>query len=208
MDPFLKDQIVNSIKYIPTNIAKSFFIKNYSDETKALRSRLGFIRGACHVSTDYEQIKTANIEWIRTDLPYPFDKDGNIRPEYEEKKKEYKLVHEKGLKIMAITAIPAQCISFGVDSRTPEGRKKLCDASRFVVQDLQGLIDGIQIANEIGMPRFTVPFNIKEGIEFIGMQLEAMYPYRGDIIIGYNSAGPQADLHAGLKPYLQYCDYV
>ncbi len=208
MDAFLKDQIINSIKYIPTNIVKSFFIKNSSDETKAIRKKLGFIRGACHVNKDYEQVKKGNIEWIRTEIPYPFDAQGNIRPEYTEKKEECRVFRENGLKVMAMTAIPAHCIDLGVDSRTPEGRKKLCEAARFTVEDLQGCIDGIQVANEIGMPRFTVPFNMKEGVEFIGMQLQAMYPYRGDIIIGYNSAGPQADLHAGMKPYLQYCDYV
>ncbi|MBQ3087979.1 MAG: hypothetical protein IJC45_11640 [Clostridia bacterium] len=208
MDAFLKDQIINSIKYIPTNIIKSFFIKQSSEETKAIRKKLGFIRGACHVTKDYEQIKNANIEWIRTDIPYPFDAQGNIRPEYIAKKEECRVYRENGLKVMAITAIPSHCIDLDVDSRTPEGRKKLCEAARFTVEDLQGCIDGIQVANEMGMPRFTVPFNMKEGVEFIGMQLQAMYPYRGDIIIGYNSAGPQADLHAGMKPYLQYCDYV
>ena len=37
MDDFLKNQIINSIKYIPANIVKSFFIPKSSDETKALR---------------------------------------------------------------------------------------------------------------------------------------------------------------------------
>ena len=35
-----------------------------------------------------------------------------------------------------------------------------------------------------------------------------MYPQRGDILIGYNSGGPEAKLHALLRPYHRYCDYV
>ena len=57
----MKNQIVNSIKYIPTNIIKSYFIKTYSDETKAIRKKLGFIRGACHVSENHEQVKAAIV---------------------------------------------------------------------------------------------------------------------------------------------------
>ncbi|MBR3956008.1 MAG: hypothetical protein IKJ63_11100 [Clostridia bacterium] len=208
MDEFMKNQIINSIKYIPTNIVKSYFTKTYSDETKAIRKKLGFIRGACHVSQDYEQVKHANIEWIRTDVPFPFDKNGNVRDVYTKRKEEFKTIKATGLKIMAMTAIPSHCTDLGIDPRTAEGKKLICKAARFTVEDMQGILDGIQVANEIGMPRFTVPLNMKEGIEFIGMQLKAMYDYRGDIIIGYNSAGPQADLHAGLKPYHKYCDYV
>ncbi len=208
MDPFLKNQIINSIKYIPSNIAKSYFTKPYSDETKAIRKKLGFIRGACHVSEDYEQVKECNIEWIRTDVPFPFDKDGNVREVYLQRKEEFKSIKATGLKIMAMTAIPSHCTGLGIDPRTKAGKELICKAARFTVEDMQGILDGIQVANEIGMPRFTVPLNMNEGIEFIGMQLEAMYPYRGDIIIGYNSAGPQADLHAGLRPYHKFCDYV
>ncbi len=208
MDPFLRDQIINSIKYIPVNILKSYFIKSSSEETKAIRKKLGFIRGACHVSKDCEQITNANINWIRNSVPFPFDKDGNISQSYIDFKEECKQYKAHGLKIMSMTAIPSQCMELGIDSRTPQGKEKLCNAARFMAEDLQGYVDGFQIANEMGMPRFTVPFNMKEGIEFIGMQLKAMHPYRGDIIIGYNSAGPQADLHAGMKPYWQYCDYV
>ena len=204
----MKNQIVNSIRYIPTNIVKSYFTKTYSDETKAIRKRLGFIRGACHVSEDHEQVKAANIEWIRTDVPFPFDKDGSIREVYAKKKEEMQSIRSKGLKIMAITAIPSHCVSLGIDPRTAEGMELICKAARFTVEDLQGIIDGIQVSNEMGLPRFSVPLNMKQGIEFIGMQLQAMYDFRGNIIIGYNSAGPQADLHAGLKPYHKYCDYV
>ena len=47
-----------------------------------------------------------------------------------------------------------------------------------------------------------------EAVSFIALHLEEMYPLRGDALIGYNSAGPQADLHTKLRPWHKYCDYV
>jgi len=40
------------------------------------------------------------------------------------------------------------------------------------------------------------------------VNLEAMHALRGDILVGYNSAGPQADLHTLMRPWHKYCDYV
>jgi len=47
-----------------------------------------------------------------------------------------------------------------------------------------------------------------QAARFIGIQLAAMHPHRGNILLGYNSGGPQADLHAKLRPWHKYCDYV
>ncbi len=60
----------------------------------------------------------------------------------------------------------------------------------------------------LGIPHFTIPVTMKEAARFIGLQLKAMHPEKGSVLIGYNSAGPQADLHLLMKPYHRYCDYV
>jgi hypothetical protein len=41
----------------------------------------------------------------------------------------------------------------------------------------------------------------KRAARFIGIQLEAMHPQCGDILLGYNSSGPQADLHTFMRPW-------
>ncbi len=208
MDDFLKNQIINSVKFIPANIVKSFFIPKSNEETKAMRKKHGFVCGVCHADENYEQIKGANIEWVRHDVPFPFDENGNIRKEYTAKKEMFMRYRENGLKIIAITSYPAECIKFGADIRTPEGEQKLREAARFVAQDLQSCVAGFQVTNEMGMPHFTLPLTMEEAIRFIGVQLEEMYPLRGNCIIGYNSAGPQIDLHLPMKKYHKYCDYV
>ena len=42
----------------------------------------GFIKGVCHADPDYDLIKGANIGWFRDDIPFPYDKDGNLSPGY------------------------------------------------------------------------------------------------------------------------------
>lgn len=208
MDEFLKDQIINSIKYLPANIIKSYFTPTYSEETRSFREKHGFIKGVTTATENFSQIKEAGIEWIRAGIPAPFLKDGSINPRYAEFKETCLRYKENGIKVMGITPLPSEYLRNGLDMREEGGEARLREVSRFLINDLKGCTDGLQIANELGMPRFMIPYNMKECIRFLGIQLSEMYPLRDNIIIGYNSAGPQVDLHLGMKPYHKYCDYV
>lgn len=208
MDKFLKDQIINCIKYLPANIIKSYFISSSSEETRAFIRKYGFIKGVTSADETYDKIKGANIEWVRESCPAPFLADGSVNESYERFKEMCLRYKEHGIRVMGITPLPNEYINCGVDMRTSEGEEKLRQVSRFLIKDLGGYVSGLQIANELGMPRFMIPYNMEECIRFLGIQMQEMYPLREDIIIGYNSAGPQVDLHLGMRPYLKYCDYV
>ncbi len=208
MDDFLKDQIINCIKYLPSNIIKSYFIKASSQETKAFKEKTGFICGVSSADEGYELLRGANIEWVRESLPAPFMKDGSVSERYTEFKNRCRRYAEQGIKVMGITPLPNEYFEHGIDIREEGGEEKLREVSRFIINDVKDLVGGLQIANELGMPRFMIPYNMKECIRFLGIQMEEMYPLRGNCVIGYNCAGPQVDLHLGMKPYLQYCDYV
>lgn len=208
MDDFLKDQIINSIKYLPTNIIKSYFIKKSSAETEAFREKTGFIRGVSTADEGYELLSGANINWVRESLPAPFMADGSVNEKYTEFKEKCLRYAQHGIKAMGITPLPNEYLNHGIDMRTPEGEQKLREVSRFIMEDVRDIVGGLQIANELGMPRFMIPYNMDECIRFLGIQMEEMYPLRGNVVIGYNSAGPQVDLHLGMKPYYKYCDYV
>ncbi|MCQ2471039.1 MAG: hypothetical protein MJ147_03275 [Clostridia bacterium] len=207
MENFLKEQIKYGLKYLPKNLVKSFFIPSSNNETEAFRKK-GFICGVCHPNENYEQIKGANIGWVRFDIPFPFDKDGNISTHYLSFKERALGYEQNGIKVMAVTPYPNSYIEGGADIRNAEGKEKVKEITTFLIKDLQGIVSGFQITNEMGMPHFTLPLNMTEAAEFIAVQLEAVYPHKGDIIVGYNSAGPQADLHCKLLPYVKYCDYV
>ncbi len=208
MEDFIKEQIISGLKYLPSNLLKSYFIKNSSDETKRMRNNIGFIRGVCHPTERFEQIKGANIEWVRLDIPFPFENDGSLSESYENFKAKCKRFHNNGIKIMAVTPYPDAYISYGADIREENGKKKIRDIAEFIITDLKDYISGLQITNEMGIPRFTIPLTLSEAADFIAVQLDAIAPHKGDIIVGYNSAGPEAGLHSRLLPYINLCDYV
>lgn len=207
MEKYVTDQIKFGLKYIPANLAKSFFMPSSSKETAALRSS-GYIKGVCHPNGNFEQIKNANIGWIRIDISFPFDKDGGLTESYLRFKEYAKTYAEKGIKVMAVTPYPRDYINAGIDIRLKESEAKLKETALFMLNDLRGIVSAFQITNEMGIPHFTLPLTMEEASRFIGLQLQAMYPDRGEILIGYNSGGPQADLHLKMKPFHKYCDYV
>jgi len=209
MEAFVKDQIVATLKAAPFHIAAGYLKKESSHEVEWIRRRLGgFIKGICHPRGDLEKVKGAGLEWNRADIAFPFDKEGNIRQEYLDWKENVRRDKENGMRIFAVTPYPRTYIEYGIDPRTPEGEARVIEIAKFMVKDLRGIAEGYQITNEMGIPHFTKPLTMPQAARFIGVQLEAMAPLRGDAITGYNSAGPQADLHLLMRPWLQYCDYV
>lgn len=177
----------------------------------ALEKAGGYIKGVCHAEPDYELIKEANIEWFRDDIPYPFGANGKTTKSYRLWKKQAKKYAKQGIKIFGVTPYPKDFIEMGLDPRNPENREAIQDVARFYVKDLQGIVGAFQITNEMGVDRFTEPLTMEEASEFIGMQLEAMYPERGDILIGYNMTAQSlfpSPLPILMREYHKYCDYV
>lgn len=207
MEDFVLNQVKYGLKYVPVNIIKSFFIAGDSAEAQALRAK-GFICGVCHPNEDYSLIKEANIGWIRIDIPFPYNEDGSETQSYKNFKARAKGYADEGIKVMAVTPYPKECIEHNADIRTAEGTEAVKKMAQYLAKDLQGIVAGFQITNEMGIPRFTIPITMDEAVKFIAVQLEAIENCKGDILVGYNSAGPQADLHANLRPYHKYCDYV
>jgi hypothetical protein len=210
MEAFIKDQLIASIKYIPFHIVAGRFKKQNSAEVKEAKRKLGgFIKGVCHSRENFEQIKGAGFEWNRTDAAFPFDKDGNVRQDYLRWKEEMREYRSNGFKIMVVTPYPRQFMEHtGLDPRLPENEERVREVARFLLDDLRDIAGAFQITNEMGIPRFMLPLTMDEAVRYIGIQLEAMYPHRGDVLIGYNSPGPQADLHFKMRPWHKYCDYV
>jgi len=209
MESFVKDQLIATLKYAPFYWAASYCKKGTNPAAQeAKRKAGGFMKGICHPSENYPQITGAGIEWNRADIAFPFDKDGSIRQEYLDWKEKVRRYQENGIRIMAVTPYPRTFIEYGIDPRLPENEARVREIAVFLLNDLRGIAEVYQITNEMGLPQFMKPLTIKEAVRFIGIQLEAMYPHRGDILLGYNSSGPQADLHSLMRPWHKYCDYV
>jgi len=209
MEDFIKDQLIATLKYAPFHIAAGYIKKSDSPEAQAARRKLGgFMKGICHPSDDYAKVKGAGIEWNRADIPFPFDAQGGIRQEYLDWKEIMRRYRGNGIRVMAVTPYPKTYVEYGIDPRAPEGEARVCEIAVFLIGDLKDIAEAWQITNEMGLPHMMRPLDIRQAVRFIGVQLRAMYPLRGDALLGYNSAGPQADLHALMRPWHQYCDYV
>ncbi len=208
MEQFIIDQIKYGLKYLPVSLAKYPFTEKSNAQAKALREK-EFICGVCHPSEDYKQITDANIGWVRMDIPFPFDMDWKPAEDFAQFKEKCEKFTENGIKVMAITPYPWEFFNRSLNPLSPEGKIKLRETARYIINELRHCIGGLQITNEMGIPHFTLPLqNLDEAAQYIGIQLEEIYPIKGDIIIGYNCAGPQADLHCRMFDYLKYCDYV
>jgi len=209
LEEFVYAQLAPTLTHIPRSLLLYPLKPKTSSEVEAAKQKTdGFIRGVCHGNTNYEQMKGAGIEWNRCDIPFPFDADGNQREEYINFKQKLRGYVDNGMKIMAVTPFPREFIAHGIDPRRPGDEPRIKEIAVFLVRDLHGLVGALQIANEMGIPRFTLPVTTKQAARFMGIQLEAIYPERGNILIGYNSAGPQVELHEMMRPYHKFCDYV
>ena len=169
----------------------------------------GFMTGICHPDPAYKQIKKANIHWIREDIPFPLDDNGKISLSYKAWKKEMLGYAKRGIKVMAITPYPDKFIDHGMDIRKDEDIPKIQKIARYLLKDLRNVAGAFQITNEMGVDRFTDPLTMEEAAKFIGVQAEAMYPIRGNILIGYNLGGLGiVELPPLMAKYNKYIDYV
>ena len=211
--PPLFAKIVGFILALLTPVLSFIFVDikgPFENETEAALEKVGgYMKGVCHAQPQYELLNEGNIEWFRDDIPFPYDENGELSQSYIEWKKYVQGYADNGIRIFGITPYPEDYIEYGLDPRKPEDREAIQDIARFYVEDLRGIVGAFQITNEMGIDRFTYPLTMEEAYEFIGMQLEAMYPIRGDILIGYNLAALSiASMPLKMKPYHQYCDYV
>ncbi len=169
----------------------------------------GYIKGVCHPSEDYELIHESNIEWIRVDATYPFDENGEISLYYQYFKNWIRQYVDNGFKVFLVTPNPNEFLQHGLDIRNEADYEAIMDVARFYMEDLRGLVSGYQVANEMGVDRFTAPFTMEEAAYFVGETMKAMYPLAQDEIIGYNLGGMGfLTLTFKMLKYNKYCDYV
>ena len=209
LDATIKNQIPATLAYGPWFWATARLRPVNEDVRSALERAGGFIKGVCHAPAE-QALPDANAQWTRQGIwVFPFDSGGNVRPEWEWQKQVFAQYKALGIKVLAITPSPRYWIEYGVDPRAPGNEERVREIAAFLMTELQGLADGIQVCNEIGIPMFTAPLTTAEACRLMGLQLEGFARAgKGDIIVGYNTAVTQMDVHAAMRPYLQYVDWV
>ena len=167
------------------------------------------ICGVCHPSDDYAMLKDAGLDWVRFDIPYPYNKDGSINAAYTAFKNRAQGFAEQGIKVLAITPYPKYYFNIGgFDPSAEENAERTKEIAVFLLNDLRSVIGGLQISNEMGVASFTMPLTLEQAAKFVGIQAQAISEIKGDLLVGYNSAGVYEELHRLMQPYLPYMDYV
>ena len=159
----------------------------------------------------YDRLRELGADWIRMEVPYPFDASGQLLSSYLSFKRHCAEYAAQGVKVMAITPVPRYFVSFGgFDPIAPENYQKTKDVAVFLCNDLRDIIGGLQVANELNYTdSFGYPLQTAENCAlFLGLQLEALSEIKGDLIVGYNTASLGKDFHKLMAPYYKYCDYV
>ena len=205
MELWLKEQLNYGAKYFIPSLLRYPFIAKDAQELHNFRAKTGgMVRGICRPNEDYERLKGMGAGWVRTGISLP-PEDGNESWPDIERLRHYR---DHGLKVMAITPSVGYYLERGIAPRTPEGEGRVRALAREMITRLGGILSGVQICNEIGIPRFGHPLAMDQAVRFLGIQAEAMAPLKGGIVVGYNSVGPQVDQHFKMRPWFPYIDYV
>ena len=155
--------------------------------TSLFRKTGGFMKGICHPRGDCESLRNAGLGWIRRDVPYPFDADGNLSDSYRSFRDETRIYRENGLRSIVISPYPCEFLVHGIDPRTPEGLEKVREVCRFMAEDYRKLGVCWQATNEMFVIHFRMPLNIPESVEFLVASLRGLREGDPEGIIGHNT---------------------
>ena len=205
MELWLKEQLKFAAKYFIPSLIKYNFIAKETRELHDFRAKAGgTMRGICRPSENYELLADAGFGWVRLGISLPPESPAEPWPDIE-RLQNYR---DHGLKVMAITPSVGAYLARGIDPRTPEGEEKVKALAREIITRLGDVINGVQICNEIGIPRFGRPLTMDQAVRFIGVQAQAMAPLKSGILVGYNSVGPSVDMHYKMRPWFPWIDYA
>lgn len=192
------------------------------ENVKALiRQNGGYIYGVCQPNGNYDALSDIGFNWVRFDMPCPFDANGYnngdvkyVRNEYKKYKEKCEQYKARGFKILAVTPYPYDFAGdMGLDP--VNDLDTIADISVFLYNDLKDLVDMFQITNEMNISTFRRSLTPAQAATYIGVQLEAISAEKAKtndgFPIGYNLGDVTEsglELNGLLAPYLQYCDYV
>jgi len=180
---------------------------------------------------DVTRMKEAGIGWLRHGFPYPYvDRlGGELSPRYLSAREDALHRHTQGFQLMGVTP------GLGIGTMQPDaqGRYQLVwrdgfprwmgrpstteflrsyrEMCAFLADDLKGLVQMWQIANELEIPQFAGPLNMRQACELV---IEAAHGLKGadpDLVVGTNTGGSTRSyylygrLYADPNAPLDYC---
>ncbi len=149
----------------------------------------GFMKGICHPTDDTDMLTGAGIEWVRWDVPYPFEADGTPAKELTAYKNRSRMFKNAGIRTVAISPYPNEFIKRGIDVTTSEGLEKAGDICGKMAEYLKDVVDCWQVTNEL-MNGFRAPLTMGEIMPYVAACAKGIRKYVPDVCIGQNSCPP------------------
>ena len=154
-------------------------------------------------------LKEAGIGWIRAGFPFPFSDriGGSLTSEYLDAKAAAQAWAARGFRLMGVTSIvglgtyardaqdqmhmtwkdylPAWVGAVGSD----EYLRNYQEMCAFLAHDLRGVVQMWQIANELDIPQFSGPLNLKKSCDLVLLGAQGFKSVDPSLIVSTNTGG-------------------
>lgn len=151
----------------------------------------GFMKGICHPDGDRDGLLELGLRWVRRDIPFPFDSDGNETVHFAAYRKACEFYAEKGIYTVGITPYPAAFIAAGINVRTKDGLEKAGEVCRKIAVLLKDSVKCWQVTNEMHVMHFRAPLTEEESVEFLIHCANGLRSGDPEGCIGHNSCTPE-----------------
>ena len=167
------------------------------------------MKGICHPDGDREGLAELGLGWVRMDIPYPYDSEGNETGAFLGYKNACAYYAEKGIFTVGITPYPSAFIAAGIDIRTPEGLKEAENVCARVAFALKDSVKCWQVTNEMHVAHFRAPLTSEESWDFLIACSKGLRLGDQNACIGHNSyCGEWIDKLVEIEDAIGGSDYI
>ena len=149
-----------------------------------------FFMGVCHPRQRLDLMQQAGVEWVRCDVPFPFeDKVGNVSQKFRNFTEQVHTWNRAGFRVMGITPYPR---GWNVDAGTSGSSHFLHvyeEACKFMAQEFGDIVQGWQISNELNLESFRHPLTEEQALAFAKQGGSGVRRGNTSALVGVNMAG-------------------
>ena len=181
----------------------------FNKEAKIYSQIGGFMKGICHPGGEFQLMTDAGFNWVRRDVPYPFDADGNPTPEHLHFLEETRIFAEHGLRTVAISPYPREFIARGMDCTTEEGLAQVTEVCARLAKEYAPYNVCWQATNEMFIVDFRAPLTTEQSKYFVIASLKGLKQGDPKAAVGHNCVdGGIWDEYAVDINEVCECDYL
>ncbi|NLO83774.1 MAG: hypothetical protein GX094_12085 [Clostridiales bacterium] len=169
----------------------------------------GFIKGICHPNDNVGLLKEAGIEWVRRDVPFPYEPDGKLSQHYLDFKERSRMFDANGIRNICITPYPVKFIQAGIDVTTRKGLERVSEICAFLAEDFKDIGTCWQATNEMHIQHFRAPLNEIQAKDFLVACIKGIKEGNPAAAVGHNSLIDEwLSLCMQIEQETGGCDYV